>query len=248
MDMKLVYGIHAVKTIIQQAPHRIRQLFTFENRRDQRLQEILQIASAAGIQYQLTSKAKLDELARSTHHQGLVAVLSSEMNCNESDLIDFVEKLAEPALLLVLDGIQDPHNLGACLRSANAAGVHAVIAPKDRAVALTPVVRKVASGAAELTPFIQVTNLARTLRELKEIGIWVYGAAGEADKSIYQVDMKGPTAIVMGAEGEGLRRLTRELCDELIKIPMIGTVESLNVSVATGVCLYESIRQRTHQK
>jgi 23S rRNA (guanosine2251-2'-O)-methyltransferase len=160
------------------------------------------------------------------------------------DLHDIVESVSGDALLLVLDGVQDPHNLGACLRVADAFGVHAVIAPKDRAVGMTPVVAKVASGAAEAVPYITVTNLARTMRELKEIGIWIVGADEGASAGLYTTKLRGPLAWVFGAEGEGMRRLTREHCDELVRIPMIGTVESLNVSVASGVCLSETIRQR----
>jgi 23S rRNA (guanosine2251-2'-O)-methyltransferase len=156
-------------------------------------------------------------------------------------------KLTVPPLLLILDGVQDPQNLGACFRSADAAGVHAIIAPKDKAVGLTPVVSKVACGAMETVPFVQVTNLARTLEMLKELGVWIYGAAGEAEKTIYQTDLKGPAAFVLGSEGDGMRRLTRETCDVLVKIPMFGTVESLNVSVAAGVVLFEAVRQRSSQ-
>ncbi len=163
---------------------------------------------------------------------------------NEDDLFDLLESLHEPPFLLVLDGVQDPHNLGACLRSADAAGVHAIIAPKDRAVALTDTVRKIACGAAEHLPFVMVTNLARTLNRLKEAGLWLVGTADDAKESLYDVDLTGPLALVMGAEGKGLRRLTRECCDFLVHIPMTGSVECLNVSVATGVCLFEAVRQR----
>lgn len=169
---------------------------------------------------------------------------------NEDDLFDILDSLKEPPFLLILDGVQDPHNLGACLRSADAAGVHAVIAPKDRAVSLTDTVRKIACGAAEHVPFVTVTNLARTLKELKEAGLWLVGTADGAEQSLYDIDLTGPLALVMGAEGKGLRRLTREHCDFLVHIPMAGSVECLNVSVATGVCLFEAVRQRrrTSQK
>jgi len=163
---------------------------------------------------------------------------------SESDLSEILRSLAEPPFLLLLDNVQDPHNLGACLRSADAAGVHAVIVPKDRSVSLTPVVRTVACGAAEKIPFVQVTNLARTMDQLREAGVWLVGTAGEATQNLYEIDLTGPLGIVMGAEGSGLRRLTRERCDFLARIPMLGSVESLNVSVATGVCLFEAVRQR----
>jgi 23S rRNA (guanosine2251-2'-O)-methyltransferase len=163
---------------------------------------------------------------------------------DEGDLLDLVEGLGRPAFLLILDGVTDPHNLGACLRTADAAGVDCVVAPRDRAVGLTPVVRKVAAGAAETIPFAQVTNLARTLESLKQAGVWVVGTAGEATDELYTVDLTGPLAVVMGAEGDGMRRLTRETCDRLVRLPMAGGVESLNVSVATGVVLYEAVRQR----
>ena len=177
-------------------------------------------------------------------HQGVVARCRAVTVWQEDDLDQLLDGLSVPPLLLVLDGVQDPHNLGACLRSADAAGVHAVIAPRDRAVGLTPVVRKVASGAAETVPFIQVTNLARTLRTLKDKGLWTVGADAEGDGDVFSADLRGPTVLVMGAEGQGMRRLTREHCDLLVRIPMQGTVESLNVSVATGICLFEAVRQR----
>jgi 23S rRNA (guanosine2251-2'-O)-methyltransferase len=164
---------------------------------------------------------------------------------DENGLLDLVERIVGPPFLLVLDGVQDPHNLGACMRTAEAAGVHALVAPKDRAVALTETVSRIACGAAEKLPFAQVTNLARVLDQLKERGIWVIGAVSEAKESLYDVDLSGPLAMVMGFEGTGLRRLTREKCDSLVRIPMLGTIESLNVSVATGVCLFEAVRQRT---
>jgi 23S rRNA (guanosine2251-2'-O)-methyltransferase len=179
-------------------------------------------------------------------HQGVVASIqeASSRHWDEKALWALLDELPGPALLLVLDGVTDPHNLGACLRSADAAGVHAVIVPRDKSADLTPVSRKVACGAAEVVPFVRVTNLARTLEALKERGIWLYGAAGEAEKTIYDSDLAGPLALVMGAEGAGLRRLTRECCDYLVKLPMAGSVSSLNVSVATGVCLFEVVRQR----
>jgi 23S rRNA (guanosine2251-2'-O)-methyltransferase len=196
---------------------------------------------------ELMQREELDHLTQHGNHQGVLAYTKQLKTFGEADLKHLLVNLTEPPFLLVLDGVQDPHNLGACFRSADAAGVHAIIAPKDKAVGITPVVSKVASGAAETVPFIQVTNLARTLEQLKELGVWIYGAAGEAEKTLYQTDLRGPIAIVLGAEGEGLRRLTRERCDLLVKIPMQGSVSSLNVSVATGVFLFEAVRQRKYK-
>ena len=188
-----------------------------------------------------------DEIARAAdgvNHQGVLAWVRSPKPRLEKDLPDLLQGLDRPPFLLILDGVQDPHNLGACLRTADAAGVHAVIAPKDNAAGLTPTVCKVASGAAETVAYVQVTNLARAMDRLKEQGIWLTGTAGEATTDVYQADLKGPLGLVMGAEGSGLRRLTRERCDHLVRLPMLGRVESLNVSVATGICLYEALRQR----
>jgi len=190
-----------------------------------------------------TSRQRLDGMAPEGRHQGVVAKVAAALALPHT-LDGVLEGLSEPALLLVLDGVQDPHNLGACLRVADAMGAHAVIAPKDRAAGLNPTVRKVASGAAETIPFITVTNLARTLRELQDLGIWVVGTAGESENDLFGMKLDGPLALVLGAEGEGLRRLTRENCDQLARIPMFGTVESLNVSVAAGMCLFEARRQR----
>jgi len=202
-------------------------------------------AEQQGISVNALDRNKLDQLANNEQHQGIVAKCRLSKRFTENDLNYLLDQITESPFLLILDEVQDPHNLGACLRTANGAGVHIVIAPQDRSAGLTPVARKVACGAAEETPFIQVTNLARTLRQLKERGIWLYGAADEAQNNIYQTDLKGPIALVLGSEGKGLRRLTREHCDYLISIPMLGAVSSLNVSVATGVCLYEAVRQRS---
>jgi 23S rRNA (guanosine2251-2'-O)-methyltransferase len=192
-----------------------------------------------------TPRQQLDQLLPALRHQGAVARCHGAPRWSEADLEVLLIGLPHPPLVLVLDGIQDPHNLGACLRSADAAGVHAIVAPRDRAVGITPAVRKVASGAAETVPFVQVTNLARTLRHLQELGLWRVGAAGEAPVTLYEVDLRGPLALLLGAEGKGLRRLTREHCDTLVRIPMLGAVASLNVAVATGICLFEAQRQRT---
>jgi 23S rRNA (guanosine2251-2'-O)-methyltransferase len=241
MKDDFVFGIHAVAALLTRSPERIAALQVLEGRADQRMQQVLADAERNGISVERVSRAELDKLE--VRHQGVVAQLTHQVEYQEADIETIVRRSANP-LLLILDGVTDPHNLGACLRSADAAGVDAVIAPRDRATGLTPVVRKVASGAAEAIPFIQVTNLARTLKTLQEMGVWIVGAAGEADTIIYEQDLSGPIALAMGAEGSGLRRLTREYCDFLVKLPMAGSVSSLNVSVATGICLFEVVRQR----
>lgn len=244
MSNQYIFGMHAVESLLERQPERIQRLVVQKERQDKKLDLLRQKAREAGISIELLPKSELDRLTHTANHQGVIAFCVKTTTQHETDLLTFLEALSEPAFLLILDGVQDPHNLGACFRTADAAGVHAVIAPKDKAVGITPVVSKVASGAAEAVPFFQVTNLARTLEQLKSLGIWLYGAAGEADASIYTTDLKGPIGIVLGAEGEGLRRLTREHCDVLISIPMRGTVSSLNVSVAAGVVLFEAARQR----
>jgi 23S rRNA (guanosine2251-2'-O)-methyltransferase len=240
-----VYGIHAVQTLLKNAAGRIQQLYLLKGRRDQRMTKLAALAEKQGISIQYRSRDELDAMAAEGNHQGVVAECTPGEVHDEAFLSRMLDELDKPPLLLILDGVTDPHNLGACLRTAEAAGVHAVIAPKDNAASINPTVRKVASGAAELLPYVPVTNLARTLKSLQERGIWLVGTTGDADKSLYETDLKGPLGIVMGAEGEGMRRLTRESCDFLAYIPMIGGgVSSLNVSVAVGVCLYEAIRQR----
>lgn len=241
---EIVFGLHSVQALLKSAPQRVLELYCLQGRADQRLQKLLKIAEAEGMSVQTMGRAKLDALSEGENHQGVVARCRPGEVHDEAFLLRLLESLGHTPLLLVLDGVTDPHNLGACLRSAEAAGVDAVIAPKDKSAGLSPVARKVASGAAEVLPFVPVTNLARTLKKLQDAGVWLVGAAGEADATLYQADLKGPIALVMGAEGEGLRRLTRETCDYLIKIPMAGSVSSLNVSVATGVCLFEAVRQR----
>jgi 23S rRNA (guanosine2251-2'-O)-methyltransferase len=243
-DTQIIYGIHAVEAILNRDPSVILEVWADKARHDQRLGKLVEQIRQQGLAIQLLKKDQLNDLARAERHQGIVIRCRAASAKNENHLQKLLDELNEPPLLLVLDGVQDPHNLGACLRTADAVGVHAVIAPKDRAASLNATVRKVASGAAETVPFITVTNLARSLRALQERGIWLVGAAGETQTSVYEADLKGPLAIVMGAEGKGLRRLTRETCDVLVKIPMLGSVESLNVSVATAVCLYEAVRQR----
>lgn len=243
MSTDYIFGLHAVTAFLERSPQDVLELFILKDREDQRMQPLVQQARRLGISVQFCQRKVLDDKVDGAQHQGIVAKARLKDAGDEKELAEIIQSQNKP-FLLILDGVTDPHNLGAILRSADAAGVHAVIAPKDRAAKLNAVVRKVACGAAEAVPFIAVTNLARTIRELKDAGIWVLGAAGETDTAIYQADLKGPLAIAMGAEGDGLRRLTRELCDGLVKIPMFGTVSSLNVSVATGICLFEAVRQR----
>lgn len=240
----IIFGIHAVEAALKKQPERITHLALLHDRQDKKIQAIAELARTHNIRIEFAERQELDRLSNKANHQGAIAFSHVAKKYSESDLDEILENLQEPAFLLILDGVQDPHNLGAILRSADAAGVHAVIAPKDKAVGITGAVSKVACGAAETMPFIQVTNLARTLEQLKERNIWVYGAAGEAETTLYQTKLKGSVAIVLGAEGSGLRRLTRDLCDVLLKIPMHGSVSSLNVSVACGVFLFEVVRQR----
>ena len=244
MSAPVAYGLHTVRMLLERHPERVRRVLLLGGRDAGRVAELRAAATRAGVQVATADAAQLDRLAEGERHQGVVAELNPRAGDPETQLEQALEAAGAKPLLLVLDGVTDPHNLGACLRSADAAGVHAVVAPRDRAAGLTPVARKVAAGAAETLPFVQVVNLARTLRELKERGLWLVGTAGESTRSIYEVDLTGPIAIVMGSEGEGMRRLTRECCDELVRIPMAGAVESLNVSVATGVVLFEAARQR----
>lgn len=239
---RFIYGFHAVLAKLRQDPEGIFEIFTDAQRNDARARDLLRQAELLGSRVIPSDGERLDRMVGTRRHQGVVARVDGRRK--ELKLPDVIDGLTEPALFLVLDGIQDPHNLGACLRVADAAGAHAVIAPKDKAVGLNATAIKVASGAADTVPYITVTNLARALREMQEAGVWILGAAGEAEKSLYVVDQKGPVAWVLGAEGDGLRRLTRETCDELVRIPMYGTVESLNVSVASGLCLFEARRQR----
>ncbi len=239
---KVIFGFHAVGVRLKVAPASIIEVYADPTRRDARMRQFLQRAAEAGVRVIEADAQRLARLAGSAGHQGLAArVHPVELARSLDDLLDGV---TGPPLLLVLDGVTDPHNLGACLRVADGAGAHAVIAPKDHAVGISATVAKVASGAAETVPYFMVTNLARTLGELKERSIWIVGTAGEAEQTVYDMDLKVPTALVLGAEGDGMRQLTRKTCDELVAIPMRGAVESLNVSVASGVCLYEALRQR----
>ncbi|WHI50963.1 23S rRNA (guanosine(2251)-2'-O)-methyltransferase RlmB [Microbulbifer sp. MLAF003] len=250
MSQELVYGLHAVQALLKGSPQHVRELMLLRGRKDQRLQKIIQQADKNDIAMRFVDRRALDEkVDESANHQGVIAICAGKTKVHDEKflmgMLEQLEKESEVPFLLVLDGVTDPHNLGACLRSAEAAGVHAVIAPKDKSAGLTPTARKVACGAAEVLPFVTVTNLARTLQQLQQAGVWIFGAAGEATQDVYQSQLTGPLALVMGAEGSGLRRLTREHCDHLIKIPMAGEVSSLNVSVATGVCLFEAVRQRS---
>jgi 23S rRNA (guanosine2251-2'-O)-methyltransferase len=241
-ETRLIHGFHAITAKLRHAPEDVKEIYVAEGRQDGRVRDLLKAAQTAGVRVLPVDAPRLDGMAAGQRHQGVVAKVAATQKFLTVD--DVMDNLTEPALLLVLDGVTDPHNLGACLRVADAAGAHAVLAPKDRACGLNATAIKVASGAADTVPYIMVTNLARSLRELQERGVWVVGAAGEVDKDIYAVDLKGPLALVLGAEGAGLRRLTRETCDDLARIPMHGSVESLNVSVASGICLFEARRRR----
>lgn len=239
---EIIYGIHAVESAINNDIDNVLTIWLEKSRHDKRIQDLIELIESKGLKYELTDKKTLDKKAKSPRHQGAVMQYRTATLYTEKELDQFLDK--NNLLILVLDGITDPHNFGACLRTADACGVDCVIIPKDNAVGITPVVRKVASGAVDTVPVVQVTNLVRSIKKIQEAGVWVYGAAGETDQSLFQADLKGKTAIVMGAEEKGLRRLTRETCDVLLRIPMQGNVESLNVSVATAVFLYEVVRQR----
>jgi len=240
---KVLFGFHAVGVRLKTAPQSIVEIYYETTRRDARMRQFIERATEAGARLIEADGLRLSKLCGSHGHQGVAARVEPVPQIKSLD--DLLDSIQGPPLLLVLDGITDPHNLGACLRVADGAGAHAVIAPKDHAAGINATVAKVASGAAETMPYFMVTNLARTLNELKERSIWITGTSGDAPKTLYQVDLKGPTALVLGAEGDGMRQLTRKTCDQLVSIPMHGAVESLNVSVASGVCLYEALRQRS---
>src|SRR5574343_620047 len=243
---KVLFGFHAVWVRLKTAPQSIIEIYYETTRRDQRMRQFLERAREAGVRLIEADGLRLAKLSVSHGHQVVAARVNPMAQASSlDDLLDRLEADGGVPLLLVLDGITDPHNLGACLRVADGAGAHAVIAPKDHACGINATVAKVASGAAETIPYFMVTNLARTLNELKERNIWIIGTSDDAPKTIYQADLKGPVALVLGAEGHGMRQLTRKTCDELVSIPMQGAVESLNVSVASGVCLYEARRQRS---
>jgi 23S rRNA (guanosine2251-2'-O)-methyltransferase len=243
MSNKILFGFHAVSIRLKTAPASVHEIHVDASRRDQRMKQFLERAREAGARLTESDDERLHKMCGTHRHQGVVARVEPVAMSHSLD--DTLDAVAGPPLLLVLDGITDPHNLGACLRVADGAGAHAVIAPKDHAVGVNATVSKVASGAAETVPYFMVTNLARTLKELKERDILVVGTSDEAEKSLYELDLSGPVALVLGAEGTGMRQLTGKTCDELVRLPMAGVVESLNVSVASGVCLYEAVRQRT---
>ena len=238
----LIYGFHAVTSRLRVNPGSIEEIFVDAARQDPRARDLLESAKQLGLRIMQVDGKRLDGIAGGPRHQGIAARVTMVQQPRHVD--EVLEGLQGPLLLLILDGVQDPHNLGACLRVADAMGANAVIAPKDRAVGLTPTVAKVACGAADTVPYLTVTNLARAMRDIKEYGVFMIGTDGEAETEIAQADVSGSVAWVLGAEGTGIRRLTREHCDILVKIPMHGTVESLNVSVSAGICLYETRRQR----
>jgi 23S rRNA (guanosine2251-2'-O)-methyltransferase len=250
--MHYIYGIHAVDSLLRQNPKSVQRLWAQSGREDKRIGSLLELARNQGVPVAREPRRVLDEMVKG-RHQGIVAEtldpglhgdIAQPNLWEEADLLRAVDEKDGPVLILVLDGVTDPHNLGACLRSADAAGVDAVVVPRDKSADLNATSRKVACGAAEVVPFVRVTNLSRTLQALKARGVWLFGAAGEAEKSLYDNDLTLSMALVMGAEGSGLRRLTREQCDYLVRLPMAGSVSSLNVSVATGICLFEAVRQR----
>ncbi|MCU0765579.1 MAG: 23S rRNA (guanosine(2251)-2'-O)-methyltransferase RlmB [Burkholderiaceae bacterium] len=239
---RVLAGFHAVTARLRHAPQSIETLYVDGARRDGRMQQLLERASAAGVRIAVTDGGRLQRMAAGSTHQGVVA-LAGEVELARS-LDDVLAQVNERTLLLLLDGVTDPRNLGACMRTAEAAGAQALIVPRDRSASLTPVVTAAAAGAAETLPLVAVTNLARAMEEIRDAGVWIVGAAGEAERNLYEVDLTSPLAWALGAEGQGLRRLTRERCDWLARIPLAGTTESLNVSVAAGVCLFETLRQR----
>lgn len=242
-ETRIIYGFHAVTSRLRQSPASVKELYLDTARDDRRAHELVKAAEDRGTRVMRVDEKRLDGMTHSARHQGVAARI--EVVGLPTHIEDVLETLTEPALFLILDGVTDPHNLGACLRVADAMGVHAVIAPKDRAAGVTAAVSKVASGAAETVPYITVTNLARSMRELKDGGVWIVGADERGGPDLYTARLEGSLAWVLGAEGDGMRRLTREHCDALVRIPMLGTVESLNVSVTAGICLAETRRQRS---
>lgn len=244
-----IYGLHAAQSALEKHPERIKEVVILKGRQDNRMNKFLDAVRAQGFKFRLAAREEFERILqkqelKGMRHQGVLVYTTAAPVLKENDLEAMLDRLEEAPLLLVLDGVTDPHNIGACLRTCDAAGAHGLIVPKDKSGTLTPTAVKIASGASDTVPFYAVTNLARTLEALKERGIWVYGTAGEASSPIYKTKLEGPIAVVMGAEGSGMRRLTRDICDELIHIPMAGDVSSLNVSVAAGVCLFEVVRQR----
>jgi 23S rRNA (guanosine2251-2'-O)-methyltransferase len=244
LNSEYLYGWHAVLARLRQPDSGIQRILLAAGKSGPRAKELQSVAAAAGVRVEPVARDQLDQLLPDTHHQGVVAECPGVRRRAARELPDILAGIVGPPLILVLDGVQDPHNLGACLRTADAAGAHAVIVPKDNSAPLTPVARKVASGAAEVVPLLRVTNLARTLDELREHGVQIVGADANGDTILHETPLAGPLALVLGAEGSGLRRLTRDRCDDLVRIPLAGTVSSLNVSVAAGICLFEAVRQR----
>ena len=242
MDNDIVYGIHPVSAVLESEPENILSVWLLESS-ENRARELAESLENLGLKIQKVKRKTLDSITDGANHQGIVIRIRASKQAGENELLDLISG-AEKPFILVLDDVTDPHNLGACLRSADGAGVTAVVVSRDHAAGLNGTVRKVACGAAENVPFFTVTNLSRTLKALKEFGVWIIGTAGEAEKLVYEADLSGPVALVMGAEDRGMRRLTRENCDDLVKLPMNGSVSSLNVSVATGIVLYEAVRQR----
>jgi 23S rRNA (guanosine2251-2'-O)-methyltransferase len=240
----LMYGLHAIQAALEVTTPRVTEIWLANDREDERTTSIIQLAAQHGIALHKVEREQLDKRLPDVQHQGGIARCKPISQLDEKALYSLIDDLNEPAFLLILDCVQDPHNLGACMRSAEAAGAHAVIAPKDRASSLTATALKVSSGAAERLPFIQVTNLSRVLKDLQQKGVWLVGTSGDCEQSLFEVDLKGPLGLILGAEGKGIRRLTRENCDQVVYIPMKGQAESLNVSVASGVCLFEAARQR----
>jgi 23S rRNA (guanosine2251-2'-O)-methyltransferase len=245
---RMVYGLHAVRALMARNPGRVAKLWLLADRSDRKILELLALAERHRIAIGEATPTRLDELSRGAVHQGVLAEVRMSQDLAEVDLPSLIQSIEGTPLVLVLDGVQDPHNLGACLRSADAFGAHAVIIPRDRAAPVTPVVRKVAAGAAETIPVVTVVNLARSLGELQELGLWVVGADADAQGAAETAALDGPLALVLGSEGEGMRRLTRDTCDLLVKLPLSGSVESLNVAVAAGILLYEVGRQRRQKK
>jgi len=244
-----VSGIHAVASVLDKRPYDIVEILFQDNyQKNQRLTAIYQQANKAGLRVQILARKEMDKRSQNARHQGVIALCKSREKRGQSELEALLANLKEPALILVLDAIQDPHNLGACLRTADAAGVHAVVVPTDKAASITPTVEKVACGATETVPFFEVTNLSRALEAIKQLGVWIVGTDVDTSQTIYDMDYKGPTAIVIGAEGKGMRQLVKSHCDFLASIPMYGQVQSLNASVAAGICLYEAMRQRGASK
>ncbi len=239
---QLLFGFHAVRTRLRSAPASVKAIYVETTRHDKRMQDLLRLAAEFKLSVHQVDGERLDRMAGTSRHQGVVAQADTVELARSLD--DLLDALTEPPLLLLLDGVTDPHNLGACLRVADGAGAHAVVAPRDRSCGINATVSKVASGAADTVPYFAVTNLARTMEELKERNIWITGTSDAAKTTLFDADLRGATALVLGAEGEGMRRLTGERCDQLVSIPMAGSVESLNVSVAAGVCLFEAVRQR----